>query len=68
MLTWFFPQSEHFGTEIVIINTSEEVSFEDELVNDVLEIITVFSARLYGSRSRKNKKLIDSLREAATRV
>ena len=46
----------------------EEVSFEDELVSDVLEIITVFSARLYGSRSRKNKKLIDSLREAASNV
>lgn len=63
-----FSLCEHFGTEIVIINTSEEVSFEDELVNDVLEIITVFSARLYGSRSRKNKKLIDSLREAASHV
>jgi predicted site-specific integrase-resolvase len=63
-----FSVCEHFGTEIVIINTSEEVSFEDELVNDVLEIITVFSARLYGSRSRKNKKLIDSLREAASNV
>lgn len=29
---------------------------------------TVFSASLYGSRSRKNKKLIDSLREAASHV
>ena len=26
---------------------------------DVLEIITVFSARLYGSRSNKNKKVIE---------
>ncbi len=63
-----FSLCEIFGTEIVIINTSEESSFEDELVADVLEIITVFSARLYGSRSRKNKKLIDELREAASRV
>lgn len=30
--------------------------------------ITVFSARLYGSRSRKNKKLLDQLREAASHV
>jgi predicted site-specific integrase-resolvase len=29
-----------------------------------LEIITVFSARLYGARSRKNQKLIDKMKEA----
>lgn len=63
-----FSLCEHFNTEIVIINSSEEVSFENELASDVLEIITVFSARLYGSRSRKNKKLLDQLREAASHV
>ena len=46
--------------EIVIINQGKEMSFEEELAQDVLEIITVFSARLYGSRSRKNKKLIEA--------
>jgi predicted site-specific integrase-resolvase len=46
----------------VIINKGDEVSFEEELAQDVLEIITVFSARLYGSRSRKNKKLVDAAR------
>jgi len=30
------------------------------LAQDVLEIITVFSARLYGSRSRKNQKLVEA--------
>ena len=50
--------------EIVIINQGSEASFEEELAQDVLEIITVFSARLYGSRSRKNKKLMDNLKEA----
>jgi predicted site-specific integrase-resolvase len=39
--------------------------FEDDLVQDVLEIITVFSARLYGARSRKNKKLVEALQHAA---
>src|SRR5208337_1531995 len=46
--------------EIVIINQGEDVSFEEELAQDVLEIITVFSARLYGARSHKNKKLIEA--------
>ncbi len=57
-----------FGTEVVIINASEEASFEEDLVQDVLEIITVFSARLYGSRSRKNKQLLDNLKVAAEEV
>jgi putative resolvase len=51
--------------QVIIINAKEESSFEDDLVQDVLEIITVFSARLYGARSRKNKKLLDALTEAA---
>lgn len=50
-----FSLCEHFGTEVVIISASEEATFEEELVQDVLEIITVFSVRLYGSRSHKNK-------------
>src|SRR6516165_12004750 len=38
-------------------------SFEEELAQDVIEIITVFSARLYGSRSHKTKQLLADLRE-----
>ncbi len=60
-----FSICESFNTEVVIINASEDSTFEDDLVQDVLEIITVFSARLYGSRSRKNKKLLDALNDAA---
>jgi predicted site-specific integrase-resolvase len=51
--------------EIVIIHKGEQPSFEEELAKDVLEIITVFSARLYGSRSHKNKKLIEELKKVA---
>lgn len=49
--------------EVVIINKGEDTSFEEDLAKDVLEIITVFSARLYGSRSRKNQKLIDGVKQ-----
>jgi len=63
-----FSLCEHFGIEIVIMNASKELTFEDELVQDVLEIITIFSARLYGSRSRKNKNLLDKLKHAATTI
>jgi predicted site-specific integrase-resolvase len=63
-----FSLCEQFGTEVVIINACEEAAFEDDLVQDVLEIITVFSARLYGSRSRKNKKLLEVLKDAANEL
>ena len=48
--------------DIVIINQGKDLTFEQELVNDVLEIITIFSAKLYGSRSNKNKKLINTMK------
>ena len=54
--------------EVVIINQGDEPSFEEELAKDVLEIITVFSARLYGSRSHKNKKLMNNLQQAVKDV
>ncbi|MGC9008292.1 MAG: IS607 family transposase [Halothiobacillaceae bacterium] len=50
--------------EVVILNQGEDTTFEEDLAKDVLEIITVFSARLYGSRSRKNQKLLDGVRQA----
>jgi putative resolvase len=50
--------------EVVILNQGEDTTFEEELAQDVLEIITVFSARLYGSRSRKNQKLLDGVKHA----
>ena len=48
--------------EVVILNQGEDAIFEEDLAKDVLEIITVFSARLYGSRSRKNKKLLEDVK------
>ena len=59
-----FTLCELQGIEIVIIHQGEQPSFEEELTQDVLEIITVFSARLYGSRSRKHKHLLDALADA----
>ena len=49
--------------EVVILNQGEDTTFEEDLAKDVLEIITVFSARLYGSRSRKNQKLMEDMKK-----
>jgi predicted site-specific integrase-resolvase len=63
-----FSLCEQFGTEVVIINRTEDSTFEEDLAPDVLEIITVFSARLYGSRNHKNRKIVEELRDVATRI
>ena len=51
--------------EVIIINKGDKnPSFEEEeLTKDILEIIAIFSARLYGSRSKKNKKLLNEMQE-----
>jgi len=59
-----FALCEAKNVEVVILNQGEDTTFEEDLAKDVLEIITVFSARLYGSRSRKNQKLLDGVRQA----
>lgn len=51
--------------EVIVINQGCEISFEEELAEDVLEIITVFSAKLYGSRSHKNKQLMERLKQVS---
>ena len=50
--------------EVVILNQGEDTTFDEDLAQDVIEIITVFSARLYGSRSPKNQKLLDGVKTA----
>ena len=64
--SWFFSICELKQTEVVITNQSQETCFEEELAKDVLEIITVFSAQLYGSRSKKNQRLIDGMKKAVS--
>ena len=46
---------ENSNTNIIIEN-DEIKSPEEELTNDLIEIITVFSSKLYGIRSYKSKK------------
>ena len=60
-----FSLCEAQGIEVVMVNKGEPAPFEQELAQDVLEIITVFSARLYGARSRKTQELLDAVKENA---
>jgi len=42
---------------VVVEGQKEEITFEQELAQDVIELMTVFCARLYGRRSHKNKRI-----------
>lgn len=53
-----FSICEFQEVEVVIINHSPDQSPEEDLVHDVLEIITVFSAKLHSLRSRKNVQFL----------
>lgn len=50
---WFEAFCQRHGTDITVIN-GESFSPQEELVRDLIAIITVFSARLHGLRSHKN--------------
>ena len=51
-----------FGTTIEIIDNTEK-SEQQELVEDLVRIVTVFSCRLQGKRANKAKKMIKELIE-----
>ena len=54
----FFNICAFFGTKVIILNAVENKSFESTLAEDVIELMTVFSAKLYGKRSHKNKNIL----------
>ena len=54
-----------FGTVIEIIDNTEKTE-EQELVEDLVQILTVFSCRLQGKRANKAKKMIKELLEDDT--
>ena len=47
-----------YHVTIEVINLTEDKTYEEEVVEDVLSVITVFSEKLYGARSHKSKKII----------
>ena len=54
-----------YGTTIEIIDNTEKTE-EQELVEDMIQIVTVFSERLQGKRANKAKKMIKELLEDDT--
>jgi putative resolvase len=51
-----------FGTELEVIN-SEEKTPQEELVEDLITIVSHFAGKLYGMRSRKYKEVVEGVRK-----
>lgn len=55
---------ERLRVEVLVIEQTDKPTFEQELVNDMLKLITVFSSRLYGARSRKSRGAVAAVKQA----
>ena len=56
-----FQLCDLLGVEIVILHDRDDKSFEQQLVEDVLTIMIVYSSKIYGKRShKKRRKLADN--------
>lgn len=52
LIFWLCQQMQ---VAVIILENKKDLSFEEELSSDVIELMTVFCAKLYGKRSHKNK-------------
>ena len=50
------------NTKIIIINKSEDKTDEQEMIEDIMNIIHVFSCRMNGKQSHINKKIMEKLK------
>jgi len=51
-----------FGTEIEVVN-SEEKTPQEELVEDLITIVSHFAGKLYGMRSHKYKEVVEGVKK-----
>ncbi|MEM1596187.1 MAG: IS607 family transposase [Desulfurococcaceae archaeon] len=59
-LEYFFNQH---GARIEVVFEEEPKDAHQELVEDLIEIVTSFAGKLYGMRSRRKKKLVEEFRK-----
>ena len=60
LIEWLCQQ---YRTDIHVLYEQEPETPHEELAKDLVSIVTSFSARLYGLRSHKTKRLLQTLKE-----
>lgn len=53
------------GVELLILHPDDDQTPEEELVSDMIALVTSFAGRLYGRRSHKTKEIVACVREKA---
>jgi len=64
-LEYFFKQ---FGVRVEVAFGEEPKDAYQELVEDLIEIVTSFAGKLYGLRSHKKKRLVDGFKKLLEEV
>jgi putative resolvase len=64
-LEYFFKQ---FGVRVEVVYGEEPKNAYQELVEDLLAIVTLFAGRLYGIRSHRKKKLVQGFKKLIEEV
>jgi predicted site-specific integrase-resolvase len=54
-LDTFLSYCSKFGTEVLILQDQKEKAFEEELAEDMVALVTSYSARLYGRRGGRKR-------------
>ena len=55
---------EAYGVEVIVAFHEEPKDYYQELVEDLIAIVTSFAGRIYGKRSRKYKKVVEAVEQA----
>ena len=53
-----------YGCRIEVLNSGDVKEPQEELVEDLIAIVTSFAGRLYGARSHKKKKVVEAVERA----
>jgi excisionase family DNA binding protein len=64
-LEYFFKQ---YGVRTEVVFGEEPKDASQELVEDLIEIVTSFAGRLYGMRSHKKKRLVEGFKKLLEKV
>jgi excisionase family DNA binding protein len=64
-LDYFFKQ---YGVRVEVVFGEEPRDAYQELIEDLIEIVTSFAEKLYGSRSHKKKRLVEGFKKLLEEV
>ena len=53
-----------YGVKVMVAFQEPPKDFYQELVEDLIEIVTSFTGRIYGKRSHKYRKVVEAVEQA----